>query len=43
LLPLELKNILYLSFGASNATKIIQIDEKMGKMCLFQMKGVMGM
>jgi hypothetical protein len=26
-----------------NATKTIQIDERMNKICLLQMKGVMGM
>jgi hypothetical protein len=27
----------------SNATKVVQINEGMSKICLFQMKGVMGM
>ncbi len=31
------------SDGMSNATKIVQIDERMNKICLLQMKGVMGM
>jgi hypothetical protein len=29
--------------GASNATKIVQIDERMRKICLLQLKGVRGM
>jgi hypothetical protein len=31
------------SFDASYATKIIQIGERMNKICLFQVKGIMGM
>jgi hypothetical protein len=31
------------SFDASYATKIIQIDEGMSKIWLFQVKGIMGM
>jgi hypothetical protein len=30
------------SDGTMNATKIVQIDEKMNKICFLQMKGVMG-
>jgi hypothetical protein len=37
------KSFRKVSDGASNATKIAQIDEGMINICLFQMKGVMGM
>jgi hypothetical protein len=37
------KRFCKVSDGASNATKISQINEGMTKICLFQMKGVMGM
>jgi hypothetical protein len=29
--------------GAFNATKIVQIDEGLNKICILQVKGVMGM
>jgi hypothetical protein len=29
--------------GATNATKIVQIDKGLNKICILQMKGVMGM
>jgi hypothetical protein len=39
-----ISKILYRALdGASNATKKIQIDEGMSKICLLQVKGVMGM
>jgi hypothetical protein len=31
------------SDGAFNATKIVQIDEGLNKICILQVKGVMGM
>jgi hypothetical protein len=31
------------SKGTSNAKQIAQVDEGMNKICLFQVKGVMGM
>jgi hypothetical protein len=31
------------SDGAINATKIVQIDEGLNKICILQVKGVMGM
>jgi hypothetical protein len=42
MLPMELKNILY-SPSASKAIKVFQTDEIMNKLCLLEVKGVMGM
>jgi hypothetical protein len=37
------KRFCKVSNDASNATKFVQIDEGMSKICLLQVKGVMGM